>query len=536
MGQASRDEVARTVAAEPGRLRRASAAGVLALLAASALAPVATAVLGGGAVGEAIAGIAGNVGSGYLTELIQKTATRLRRGSAGSKPREAFRDALASDLLRELEKNDAAARELATELVTMLNAVDGLDAAVAAAHDDLRGHLVASFGEIADQQRTALAALRAVGDEQRRQGRALRRQADLLEEIADRLRRNDTPSTHAPGVHAPDTHTPGIYMPGTHAPGADSRAPASVPSVCPTLVAAVPQHAPSEDWRGGGDVAVGERVYLLYDLYLEERPSADHALVRRQAQAQLLGAPASAPDRYAWLRQVEVRRRTPAAVAALDALVKERDLLRDLGRDPGLPRFGRFAEGRIATLALVWPTSRSTRVACETLDVLLDGSVPLDPWRLGRLCDGLAGLCRTLGRLHRLDVAHRELTPSGIIMRTDGGLVLRDLGLAAAGHVAGEGPADYQAPEQRRRGRGRPGPPTDVYQVGAVAYHLISGHPPHATTPPPVRALAPGVPESLGRVVDAALAADPAERPHLRELGAGLKAARRDLSGFPQES
>ena len=56
--------------------------------------------------------------------------------------------------------------------------------------------------------------------------------------------------------------------------------------------------------------------------------------------------------------------------------------------------------------------------------------------------------------------------------------MLRDLGLAARDHEPGEGPAAYQAPEQRRGGNGRSGSHTDIYQLAAIAYHLVAGHPP----------------------------------------------------------
>lgn len=108
--------------------------------------------------------------------------------------------------------------------------------------------------------------------------------------------------------------------------------------------------------------------------------------------------------------------------------------------------------------------------------------------------------------------------------------MLRDLGLAARGHEPGEGPADYQAPEQRLRSYRRAGPPTDVYQLAAVAYHLIAGRPPNAETPLPVRAQVRDVPERISRALDAALARAPTERPDIRSLGTTLRAARDELS------
>jgi serine/threonine protein kinase len=131
--------------------------------------------------------------------------------------------------------------------------------------------------------------------------------------------------------------------------------------------------------------------------------------------------------------------------------------------------------------------------------------------------------------LHDHGVTHRYLTPGGIITLDDGRLVLRDLGLAARDHEPGEGPADYQAPEQRRGDR-HPGPQTDIYQLAAVAYHLVTGRPPNAGISLPVRAQARDVPERVRRALDAALALDPTERPDISSLGATLRAARDDLS------
>jgi serine/threonine protein kinase len=228
-----------------------------------------------------------------------------------------------------------------------------------------------------------------------------------------------------------------------------------------------------------------------------------------------------------------MRRNTATAAEALAGLAREHALLQTLGTAPGLPVIGQFEQGHTTTLVLVWPASRSSGVACETLDVLCaaDGA-PLDPWRTSRLCEGLSGLCRTLGRMHDKGLGHRALTPPGIIMLDTGGLVLRDLGLAATGPQPGEGPANYQAPEQRRRG-GRAGPTTDVYQAGAVAYRLITGHLPHPVTPLPVRSLVPDVPAGAGHAIDAALASDPAARPAIRQLGAALRSVRHSL---PRES
>lgn len=57
---------------------------MLALLSASALAPVAVAVAGGTVVATALAGVAGGVGGGYLTGVIEKAASRLLGRNTGA--------------------------------------------------------------------------------------------------------------------------------------------------------------------------------------------------------------------------------------------------------------------------------------------------------------------------------------------------------------------------------------------------------------------------------------------------------------------
>jgi nucleoside phosphorylase len=312
-------------------------------------------------------------------------------------------------------------------------------------------------------------------------------------------------------------------------------------------------------WRGGEEVEVGDRLYLLHDGLLAERPSGDHALIHRQARAVQIEPDTGSSSRYVWIRQVEARRDSPRARDAAKALAAERDLLEALrprtgGGARGLPRLavdggsdsssgnGRasgsesgawHSGGRRSSLVLDWPVSRATRVPCETLDAQLGAEgEPFDEWRLHRLLSGVIGLCGTLAVLHREGVAHRGLSPAGIVALDDGRLVLRDLGLAAREPEPDEGAGTYQAPEQRRRDARRPGSWTDVYRLGAVTYHLTTGTPhahgmPHGHgTPLPMRALVPGVPEPVDRAIRAALAPDPTARPDARALAAALRDAR----------
>ena len=121
--------MARVVKAERGRLRNASAPVVLAVLSGAALAPVVAAVATGSGVAGALvtlAGVAGNVGSGHLTRLVEKLAERTRDKSTDPQEPEAVRGTVEAELLAALAKSDSGAQELRIQLTDLLLSVDGM--------------------------------------------------------------------------------------------------------------------------------------------------------------------------------------------------------------------------------------------------------------------------------------------------------------------------------------------------------------------------------------------------------------------------
>jgi hypothetical protein len=487
MRRAARDEMARTIREQPGLLRRSSATGLLAVLASSALSPVLAAALSGASVAEAIAGVAGNVGSGYLTNLVADIAARVRSG--GSSDVSEARELLTAELRTALDKDDAVADEVNASLVSLVYQVGDLKAAT----EDLRHHLLECFEELEARAR------KRVAEQQRRdqrlytaQRRHDRQVQEQLHEILDRLRLLTRDAEGRAEPPARPVVTP-MVVPSVAYPGARESA-----------------------WEGGAELVVGNNVYLLHDVLIDERTNHD-GTVSRQARA-LRTIPSNRPDRFVWLRQVRARPDVVEARRALRALDRERKLLTRLG-EPHLSQY--VSDGHVATIAVAWPVSRQHGPA-ELLS-------PSDPPGLFSLFGGLAGLCDTLARLHGEGATHRLVRPDRIVVHDDGRMSFLDLGLAGHDPAPGEGPADYRAPEQRRRGTVRPGPYTDVYQLAALAYHLVTGHPPHPRTPLPVGAQAPGLPVIAGTAIDAALSADPGTRPATPSLGAALRAARDQL-------
>lgn len=147
-------------------------------------------------------------------------------------------------------------------------------------------------------------------------------------------------------------------------------------------------------------------------------------------------------------------------------------------------------------------------------------------------------VCLGVSAIHEAGTLHRDLKPSNILL--DGNLRARvsDLGLAvtfAAGvtHKELVGTVGYLAPEIYFDVAvdGGATPQSDLYSLACIAFELLVGQPPysstddfglallHGTAPVPVPSeLRKGLPPSLDRVLQQALAKDPHERPASVEL------------------
>lgn len=283
-------------------------------------------------------------------------------------------------------------------------------------------------------------------------------------------------------------------------------------------------------WDKRPVVAVDGQEYLLYegpgDLPHETR---DGEVVRRQAVARVVSAHRPR-DCYAWLRQVQWRAPRPG-VGGLDplaALELEARLCR-AHHGPEVVQFCR--RGDTATLALDWPADARLGRPWETLHTLLpDRAAPADPMRLWSIVKGLTDVAEALERLGSAGLAHRALHPAAVLVHGTR-MALRDFGLAAVPPRPGENPGPYQAPEQRHGSGSRPGPATDVYQLGALLHQALTGRPPDPGLPP-YRGGA-RVPDSLVHAVAGALRPAPQDRPRARALRLALLTAARELSSVP---
>ncbi len=138
----------------------------------------------------------------------------------------------------------------------------------------------------------------------------------------------------------------------------------------------------------------------------------------------------------------------------------------------------------------------------------------LPPPRAARLVREIAA---ALHHAHGEGVVHRDVKPLNIIVDADGAPKLTDFGVArdlsnanrltATGEMVGT-PA-YVAPEQLRGDPRGAGPAADVYAIGAVLYHALTGVAPYrgaGSLPEMIVAVMEGEPERL-RAIDPSIPA-----------------------------
>ena len=274
------------------------------------------------------------------------------------------------------------------------------------------------------------------------------------------------------------------------------------------------------------------------------------------------GAAVQLPDRYADLRLLgsgsfgEVRRvfdrklerpvamkillpvHDPAAAAEIRArFVAEITLTASLLHPAIVPVHdcGELQDGRL------WFTMAEVRG--RTLHAVIAGSFAT-PLGRRRLLELFARVCDAVAYAHSCGVVHRDLKPSNIMVGDFGRVMVMDWGIARRGRATAEiaaarrasiapasdeqltrageilGTPAYMSPEQALGDPARVGPPSDVYALGAILHHLLSGLPPSAGALLPV-----DVPPELRAICARAMAEEPGSRhPDAGALSAEIEA------------
>ncbi len=145
----------------------------------------------------------------------------------------------------------------------------------------------------------------------------------------------------------------------------------------------------------------------------------------------------------------------------------------------------------------------------------------------GQVVSVVAPLAQALAALHADGVQHGDLAPGNVLFDRSGRPVLTDLGTT---RLTGEprdevfGTAGYVDPVVLAGAP--PGPASDVYGLGALAWLALTGAPPEtAALRVPLVDLAPDAGERLIAAVESAVDPDPARRPDPATLADALHAA-----------
>jgi eukaryotic-like serine/threonine-protein kinase len=171
-----------------------------------------------------------------------------------------------------------------------------------------------------------------------------------------------------------------------------------------------------------------------------------------------------------------------------------------------------------------------------------------EPFTLGAQLALMEQICDGLAFAHLQGFVHRDLKPANIHVLPDGVVKIMDFGLARPNSSkmtqvgAMLGTPHYMSPEQVRGETAEAR--SDVFSLGVVFYELLAGRRPfdadsvHSLlmqvlneTPEPLRERVPGLPAGLTRVLERAMAKEPAQRfAHAGEMREALRAVRAGLA------
>ncbi len=164
----------------------------------------------------------------------------------------------------------------------------------------------------------------------------------------------------------------------------------------------------------------------------------------------------------------------------------------------------------------------------KTLGDILDTRGTLTP----KLTQEIIGqICNGLEAAHDAGVVHRDLKPQNVLVAERNAVKLIDFGLAKTAFMSGMtatglilGTPYYMSPEQVR-GKDVDAR-SDIYSLGALTYHAVTGEPPFQAETPiavgfahcsetarPPKTLRGSLSDQLNDVIMAALSKDPRDRP-----------------------
>lgn len=284
-----------------------------------------------------------------------------------------------------------------------------------------------------------------------------------------------------------------------------------------------------------------------------------------RSRLERLAAPERARERYRWLgdvgrggmgvvtrvfdhdlgRELALKTVRDTNARSLQRFLREARIAAQLEHPGILPvhDVGVDAEGRVFfTMPLV-----RGRTLTEVLELAREGR---EGWSLTALVEVVVKVCDALAFAHARGVVHRDVKPANILVGRFGEAYVTDWGLARRADepdepvTAGEdenaplanapletargavlGTVNYMAPEQARGEMERISPRSDIYSLGAILFHALSGHMPHEGVDErlalerarrgqqrSLAELAPDAPDELVSICEKAMASEPVDR------------------------
>ena len=180
------------------------------------------------------------------------------------------------------------------------------------------------------------------------------------------------------------------------------------------------------------------------------------------------------------------------------------------------------------------------------LERLMSGPEQL---KLQSKLDIIVDVLMGLSYAHKHGIVHRDIKPANVRVGEDGHAKIMDFGVA---HLASSdmtrtgivvGTPSYMAPEQVMGGKAVPG--TDLFAVGAVLYHLITGSKPFegptlqslfyrivTDMPRSLDEVRPGLPPALNAIIQKSMAKEASQRYETAlDMANAIIAVRAELSG-----
>ena len=250
-------------------------------------------------------------------------------------------------------------------------------------------------------------------------------------------------------------------------------------------------------------------------------------------------------------RATDTRLERPVAIKILpDELTADADERRRFLREARAA--SALNHPHIVTIHEVGEDEGTTFIAMELVDgEPLDRVLARGPLPLPIALEYATQIAAALAAAHDRGIVHRDIKPGNVAVTRDSRAKVLDFGLAKRTHRAPTdatasfatlpgtvvGTLAYMSPEQAE---GKPvDSRSDVFSLGAVVYEMLTGRRPFAhesdlglvaailrDQPPAIRTLNPGVPADVERIVQRALAKNPASRyANAEELRAELAAA-----------